>query len=623
MRVLAVDFGTSNTVAAFVDRPGGPVRLLSVDGWPTLPSAVWLAPQGHLVVGREAQRQARLDPSRYEPNPKSRIDDGEVLLGEAVLPVPELIAAVLRRVAGEARRQLGGDPDLVVLTHPADWHQLRRTTLQSAARAAGWRGPVELLAEPVAAATHFATMSDQLRIQPGQAIAVFDMGGGTTDAAVLVRTATGWQTLASAGLPDLGGTDLDHALLTRIRATVQPEHPQWTELLQPRNPAARRASRALSDDVQAGKESLSLYPATDIPLPDPLPDAHITRDELEELVGQQLQRAAAMLAAAVADARVPPGRLVAIYLVGGSTRMPLVAKLISRQVRVLPTAIESPETTVATGAVAAMAAPVPVPQPVPGPPTPVPTPTMPAPPPTPPGAMPVPTPPGALPAQAPIAYREEPRRKHAAWWIAAVVGILVAGLVATLLVLNREKPPAQAGSEKKTEQRADDKSDTNTTTSEDPEVEADGGSAGAEVDPDLVLGPTGFRDLELSMTLEQAMNTGQLAPRSDVPAPCENVDMVDDQGTSTGFAWFDGEAGFLVGITPSQQSFTPEGVTAGSARDAVGQAYPDAQEELGAQDIWLIAPVPSNAGAEYHFRLNPDDNTVLDMTMTTTENPCL
>src|SRR5262249_50434008 len=107
MRVLAVDFGTSNTVAALgVD--GGAPRLVTIDGSPLVPSSVYLADDGTLAVGRDADRQARLDPSRYEPNPKRRIDDGFVLLGATPLPVTTVIAQVLQPVVGEARPQLGG-----------------------------------------------------------------------------------------------------------------------------------------------------------------------------------------------------------------------------------------------------------------------------------------------------------------------------------------------------------------------------------------------------------------------------------------------------------------------------------------------------------------------------------
>ncbi|MFB9906673.1 Hsp70 family protein [Allokutzneria oryzae] len=349
MRELSVDFGTSNTVAAVRTAPGLPPRLLSVDGWPVLPSAVWLAPDGNLVVGRDAERQARLDPSRYEPNPKRRIDDVEVLLGDRVIPVVELIAAVLRRVADEARRQLGGEPDRVVLTHPADWRLIRCNTLRAAARAAGWSGPVQLLAEPVAAAAHFS--QNGAVVEPGQALVVYDLGGGTTDTTVVQRIGQdGWQVLAEAGLSDVGGADFDQALTEHVRATVDRDHPLWTEIRRPGTAAARRAARTLADDLRAGKEALSRYPQTDIPLPDPLPDAHVTRAELEALVRPGIERTVSLLSSTIAASGLERSRLAGIYLVGGGTRMPLVAQVISERLGVLPVAVESPESTVAVGA---------------------------------------------------------------------------------------------------------------------------------------------------------------------------------------------------------------------------------------------------------------------------------
>jgi hypothetical protein len=363
VRELAVDFGTSNTVAAVRTHPGEPVRLLHVDGWPVLPSAVWLDPERRLVVGRDAERQARLDPARYEPNPKRRVDDGEVLLGDTVLPVVELFAAVLRRVAQEAGRHLGGPPDRVVLTHPAGWRSTRCEVLRTAARLAGWP-QVELLPEPVAAAAHLAT-GPAAGVRPNQVIAVHDMGGGTTDAALVVRTDTGWRVLAEAGLPDVGGRDVDQALADHVRRVVGADRPEWAALLRPADPAGRRAARAFADDVRAAKEALSRYPQTDVPLPPPLPDAHVTRAELERLVRPALERTADLLAGAVAAAGVDRSRLAGVFLVGGATRMPLVARLVAERVGVLPVAVESPENAVVLGALTLPGQPAPA-----GPPTP-------------------------------------------------------------------------------------------------------------------------------------------------------------------------------------------------------------------------------------------------------------
>jgi len=152
---LGIDFGTSSTVAC-LRWPDGRTRPLLFDGSPMLPSAVYLD-NGRLLVGRDAQHSARVDPGRYEPNPKRRIDDGTVLLGSAEIPVTTLIAEVLRRVATEASTVTGGQPFGVTLAFPAAWGELRRRTLLEAATAAGLRSPY-LVPEPIAAASYFDTV---------------------------------------------------------------------------------------------------------------------------------------------------------------------------------------------------------------------------------------------------------------------------------------------------------------------------------------------------------------------------------------------------------------------------------------------------------------------------------
>ena len=114
------------------------------------------------MVGRDAERRARLDPTRFEPNPKRRIDEQTLLLGTDVVPVTDALAAILRRVLEETSRQLGGEqPDEVRLTHPAQWGQTRRNVLMSAARLAG-DGP----AHPAGARTR--RRGRALRVVPRQ-----------------------------------------------------------------------------------------------------------------------------------------------------------------------------------------------------------------------------------------------------------------------------------------------------------------------------------------------------------------------------------------------------------------------------------------------------------------------
>jgi len=128
---LAVDYGTSNTVAV-LQRPDGTARPLLFDASPLLPSAVFAEGGGRMLVGRDADHASRLDPARYEPNPKRRINDLDILLGDRSYSMVDLVAAVLRRVAVEAVRVAGGPVSDVTITCPAAWGQARRRVLMEA-----------------------------------------------------------------------------------------------------------------------------------------------------------------------------------------------------------------------------------------------------------------------------------------------------------------------------------------------------------------------------------------------------------------------------------------------------------------------------------------------------------
>jgi hypothetical protein len=350
VNVLSVDLGTSNTVAV-LSAHGRPPRVVDVDGASMMPSAVFASEDGNLVVGRDAERRARLDPARFEPNPKRRVDEGTLLLGDQVVPVTDALAGVLRRVVEETSRQLGGKkPDEVRLTHPAQWGPVRRNVLLSAARQAGAGSNLVLVPEPVAAAAHFASFPGQ-SLTPGQALAVYDLGAGTFDVAIVGATQNGFVVLAEAGLPDLGGLDVDQALLEHVGRQVSTRDPgRWQSLLRPVSTADRRAQRALREDVKAGKESLSRHPQTEVPLPEPFDDVLVTRVELEALIRPGMLRSVELLAGTIRSTGMSPERLVGIYLVGGSSRIPLIATLIAENLRVVPTSLDQPETAVALGA---------------------------------------------------------------------------------------------------------------------------------------------------------------------------------------------------------------------------------------------------------------------------------
>lgn len=347
---VAVDFGTSSTCVA-VSAHGREPQVVVFDGQPLVPSAVFAAADGTLFVGHEAERQAAVDPARYEPHPKRRVDEGELLLGSTVLPVVDVVRAVLTRAVGEARRVGGGAPvDLLVLTHPADWGTVRTRVLLQAARGLGRE--LVLVPEPVAAAVfHSASHS----VPDGAALAVLDLGGGTVDASVVTRTGKSFRVLSAKGDPSFGGADVDQVLLEHVGGLVGAKDPEaWRQLVEGREMADRRKRRVLRQDVRGAKETLSRHAYTDVPMPPPFPDAHVTRSDLEQLITAPLSRAAALVGAAVRDAGLAPQQLAGVFLVGGSSRIPLVARLVHEHTRVVPTSIDQPETVVARGALRAV-----------------------------------------------------------------------------------------------------------------------------------------------------------------------------------------------------------------------------------------------------------------------------
>jgi Hsp70 protein len=344
---LGVDFGTSNTVAV-LRGPDGRTRTLLFDGSPALASGVFAMPSGELLSGRDAAHAARSRPECYEPHPKRFIDDGQLFLGVAEVPVAAVFAAVLRRVADEASRAASGRIAEVTITHPASWGSHRRAVLLSGAAQAGLGEP-RLVAEPVAAASYFVDVLGA-SLPVGSCVLVYDFGAGTFDASVVRRTADGFAVLASEGLPDAGGLDIDAAVVAHLGAVYSARDPaMWRRLQQPDAVVARRASRLLWEDVRTAKEMLSRTSATVIPIPLLDEDAPLGREQFELLARPILDRTVAATRGTLRSAGLTDAEVRGVFLVGGSSRIPLVATLLHRALRIAPTVIEQPELVVAEG----------------------------------------------------------------------------------------------------------------------------------------------------------------------------------------------------------------------------------------------------------------------------------
>ncbi|MFF5229522.1 Hsp70 family protein [Dactylosporangium sp. NPDC000521] len=343
---LGVDFGTSSTVA-MLSGPGARAELVLFDGSPLLPSAVCADATGTLLVGRDALHAGLSTPERFEPHPKRRIDEGVVLLG-AEVPVVDLIAAVLARVGTEAGQIIGGRPDSTVVTCPASWAWPRRRILSEAATVAGLPD-VRLVAEPIAAAAYLLTVAGR-RVPDNVPILVYDLGAGTFDASVVVRRSTGFEVLATRGLDDTGGLDIDAAVVAAIGPAADPV---WQRLRAPATVADRRAARQLWDGARLAKESLGRLPSTLIHIPLLDVEAPLGREQLDELARPIIGRTIGATQAVLDAHGLRAADLGTVLLVGAGSRLPLVTTMLRQAFGVDPMMIEQPELVVAKGSVLA------------------------------------------------------------------------------------------------------------------------------------------------------------------------------------------------------------------------------------------------------------------------------
>jgi hypothetical protein len=168
----------------------------------------------------------------------------------------------------------------------------------------------------------------------------------------VARTAEGFEELAVDGRDDIGGLDVDAAIVEHLRTG----EPEWDRLTNPETVTDRRAQRQLWDDVRIAKERLSRTQSADLVVPLLNTEVRLTRDELEKLARPVLDQTVQVTRRLLRWAELPEGRLAGVFLVGGASRIPLVATLLHRELGEAPVVIEQPELVVAEGSLFADAA---------------------------------------------------------------------------------------------------------------------------------------------------------------------------------------------------------------------------------------------------------------------------
>ncbi|HEY8545905.1 MAG TPA: Hsp70 family protein, partial [Acidimicrobiales bacterium] len=347
---LGVDLGTTYTAAAIIRNGLAEVATLGTRSL-EIPSVVFLRDDGELLIGEAAERRSLTEPDRFAREFKRRIGDPTpVLLGGSPFSAHTLMAKLLRAVVKVVSDREGGLPDHTVVTCPANWGDYKRELFDQALRQADVE-PCTVVTEPEAAAVHYASTT---RVGPGETVAVYDLGGGTFDAAILrnVPTGDGGATFHLVGDPQgieqLGGVYFDDAVFSYVAGYVQ----DALHALDPDDPGSIAAVSRLRRDCVEAKEALSWDTDTTIPvaLPNQRTEIRLTRSEFEDMIRPALAESVDAMRRALRLAQVDPTELKAVLLVGGSSRIPLVGQMLVNDLQ-RPIAIDvHPKHAVALGA---------------------------------------------------------------------------------------------------------------------------------------------------------------------------------------------------------------------------------------------------------------------------------
>ncbi|WP_165818027.1 Hsp70 family protein [Microbacterium sp. Gd 4-13] len=314
-------------------------------------TAVFVGESG-LLFGDAAERRGLTQPDRLIREFKRRVgDDVPVVAGDQTFTAEQLFAHVVTWVTETVSEREGRSPSAISVTVPAAWGEYRSERVGAAIAHEGWRD-VNLIPEPEAAARHYDHVNP---LETGRALAVYDLGGGTFDAVVVRKDKKGALRIVSpaSGLSDVGGADFDDLLLRHVMTAAGIS----ADVLAT-DPGARVALAALRRECVDAKESLSFDSETVIPvlLGGRSTSVRVTRAEFEAMIEARIERTTDALEQSIESASLRADRLDAILLVGGSSRIPRVAQLLSERVDVAIAVDADPKAVVAFGAARAAAA---------------------------------------------------------------------------------------------------------------------------------------------------------------------------------------------------------------------------------------------------------------------------
>ncbi len=349
--VVGIDLGTTNSVVATV-RDGVPRVIPNRSGQLLTPSIVAVAKNGKRLVGTLAKRQAitnaentvfaakrligrrwgskevedarKVLPYRLVAGPEGH--DVRVELAGRTVSVPEISAQVLAELKADAEAWFGRPVRKAVVTVPAYFNDGQRQSTKDAGRIAGLE-VLRIINEPTSAALAYGFGKQMER-----KVVVFDLGGGTFDVSILDIGKSVYDVVAVGGDTYLGGEDFDRRVMDWLTFAFAKEK-EGIDLRQD-----RMALQRLKDAAEKAKCELSAAPSTSIHLPFLVAGAEgkgalhlekqLTREHLEELTKDLVDRCISVAERTLKDAGVRPAQVGEVILVGGMTRMPRVQKAV-------------------------------------------------------------------------------------------------------------------------------------------------------------------------------------------------------------------------------------------------------------------------------------------------------
>jgi molecular chaperone DnaK len=329
-KILGIDLGTTNSAAAIYE--GGRSTVIPSAEGPTMagkmfPSVVAFTKDGTLLVGESAKRQATANPEGtiYEIKRKMGTDYKVNIAGKEYTP-QQISAFILQKIKKDAETYLGTSVRKCVITVPAHFNDNQRQATKDAGEIAGFE-VARIINEPTAACLAYGID----KLEKEMKILVFSFGGGTHDVTVMDFGKGVFQVLSTSGDTQMGGTDLDRAVMDYLVEEFQRQTG-----INLRND--RTAISRLKEASEKAKIELSTLMTTDVDLPFLYNDAsgpkhlHLTlsRAKLESLAQPVVQKTEGTMVKALEDAKLSPKDIDKIILIGGMTRMPYVQRFVEQ-----------------------------------------------------------------------------------------------------------------------------------------------------------------------------------------------------------------------------------------------------------------------------------------------------